>query len=317
MQYELIIPVASKDIDVLIYTMNYIIKYIPAQRYIVISSSQGLKSFETIKKQYPEIEFMDEDKIIAGLTIDALKEYMMTRGYNLSKLGWYYQQFIKMAYCKIATTEYYMTWDADTVPVKPVHMFDEDIVPFFDLKKEYEIEYFKTNEKMLSLGKYTDKDDSFISEHMIFSKKYMKELIAKIENSSDEAWYFNIFHFIDYHVLRDGKSGFSEFETYGNYIMKYYPTSYRMRKVRALRAGGRVFKLPLSEEEIDWLGESFFSVSFEGGIKKGQKVPMLYKNKQVRAVMDARKYERLIALYYRIKNLKIFAVQACKLRGKK
>ena len=61
-----------------------------------------------------------------------------------SSAGWYYQQFLKMAYCNHCDNEYYLTWDADTIPLRPISMFHSSGAPYLFTKTEYMASYFKT-----------------------------------------------------------------------------------------------------------------------------------------------------------------------------
>ena len=67
---------------------------------------------------------------------------------NTCRVGWYEQQFLKMEYSKICKNDYYLIWDSDTIPIKPVKMFDNN-KPIFDMKKEHHSPYFITLDKLI------------------------------------------------------------------------------------------------------------------------------------------------------------------------
>ena len=63
---------------------------------------------------------------------------------------------------------------------------------------------------------------------MIFEKKYINELISKIEKNHNELFY-NIFLKT---VTDKNGSGASEYEIYFNYMLKYNPDKIQIRKLR-------------------------------------------------------------------------------------
>ena len=66
--------------------------------------------------------FMEENLLVPK---EKLKELFYEIGIeNLNRTGWYEQQFLKMAYSRICNNEFYLIWDSDTFPIKPVNMFE-------------------------------------------------------------------------------------------------------------------------------------------------------------------------------------------------
>jgi hypothetical protein len=70
-----------------------------------------------------------------------------------------------------------------------------------------------------------DKNKSGICHHMIFEKKYIDELISKIEKNHNELFY-NVFLKT---VTDKTASGASEYEIYFNYMLKYHPDKIKIR----------------------------------------------------------------------------------------
>ncbi|MCR5420827.1 MAG: DUF6492 family protein, partial [Lachnospiraceae bacterium] len=167
--------------------------------------------------------FICEDELLPFDSIKKIYEELLSKSSvtNPSSVNWYYQQFLKMAYSAICTTDYYLCWDSDTLPLKKIELFNAAGKPYLDVKAENNSSYFSTIEKLFGYGKIIDK--SFISEHMFFNKKLMSELITMIENSS-----FDGIHFYEKILNAVGSDnlalGFSEFETYGTFIGMNYPS---------------------------------------------------------------------------------------------
>ena len=72
-----------------------------------------------------------------------------------------------------------------------------------------------------------DRNKSGICHHMIFEKKYIDELISKIEKNHNELFY-NVFLKT---VTAKNKPGASEYEIYFNYMLKYNPDKILIRKL--------------------------------------------------------------------------------------
>lgn len=130
-------------------------------------------------------------------------------------------------------------------------------------KTEHHAPYFNTIDKLLDAPKKADY--SFISEHMIFNVKIMRELIARIEQAEipgcpkGTLWFEKCVYAIQPGVLQ----GFSEFETYGTYCLNYYPDIFKLRKFRTFRRGGLIFGMMASTKEIDSLKDDLDTCSFE------------------------------------------------------
>lgn len=93
-------------------------------------------------------------------------------------------------------------------------------------------------------------DFSFISEYMIMDKSIVNEMIHKIEQRNECYWIEAILKCIN-ELDRFG-SGFSEYETYGNYIFKNHQDLCGTLRLKTIRRGKDVFggKVP-SKRELD------------------------------------------------------------------
>jgi hypothetical protein len=100
---------------------------------------------------------------------------------------------------------------------------------------------------------------------MMINKKIMKELIHNIEmNEQLQGKYFfeKILYAVNKKDIEYG--GFSEFETYGNYVLNYYPDMYTFRKLKTYRQGGMVIeKSQINNETLNWVAKDYDTISFE------------------------------------------------------
>ena len=123
---------------------------------------------------------MNEDQLLPK---EDLVNFFLNLGMDdMSRTGWYEQQFIKMEYSRICKKDYYLLWDSDTIPIRNINMFDNN-KPIFDMRKEHHSPYFNSLNRLihdLHFSKF-----SYISEHMLIKTEYMKNLLDIIENNTN------------------------------------------------------------------------------------------------------------------------------------
>ena len=145
---------------------------------------------------------------------------------QLKRNGWYLQQLLKL-YALIIIPEILDTClvlDADTFFLKPT-VFIKNNKCLYNFGTEYHEPYFT---HMLKLDKElikVYKNKSGICHHMMFEKKYVNELINKIEEKHNDKFY-NIFLKM---VTDFNESGASEYEIYFNYVFKNYVNNVEIR----------------------------------------------------------------------------------------
>ena len=190
---------------------------------IIFVSSEPIKELIANADLGSSIGFVDESSLIPFDTVHKvmekhLAEILQGESCPRGATGWYYQQFLKMQYARVCKDEFYMVWDGDTIPCRPINMFSEAGAPYLDLKYEYHEAYFETLETLLpGMRKCIKK--SFISEHMLINTKLMCQLLDKIESNSlieGDTFWEKIIHAIPPRRIVD--SAFSEFETYGTFV---------------------------------------------------------------------------------------------------
>jgi hypothetical protein len=263
--FDVLLPVAQKDIVNLKLCIKKIIENINPRKIIVVAN-------KIIKNKIQEdntIEYCDEDTLYNSLTLDKTNEIIkyLTNDAMVHS-GWYFQQFLKMAYAYKSNSEYYLIWDSDTIPLNRIQFFiNKNKIDkcLFSMKDEYHIQYFKTIKVLFSGAVPKLTNESFISEHMMINKNIMLEMIDKIENNSNingKFFYEKILYAIDREDLSN--YGFSEFETYGNYVLKFHPDKYDTRELRTFRAGSTLINKNYVDENIlNWVSKSCDTISFE------------------------------------------------------
>ena len=252
---KIVIPIKADDMQVVLKNLEHYQRFLQFDNLIVVTSGK----LEEAVEKYKNIKIIDEDTLIEGLTFVALKKYLDQLG-AIGRTGWYFQQFLKLGYALKTEDEYYMIWDADTVPIKPIEIFDEKGQPFFDIKTEYHKPYFETMKRLLNIEKTID--GSFISEHMLFKTSFVREMIDEIQMiNPSQPWFFNVIDAIDKEDLPF--SGFSEYETYGTYVVNKHPGFYNLREFDSVRCGKKIFGELPREEVCRWLSNEYSTISFE------------------------------------------------------
>ena len=255
---KLVVPTIPQDIGKLLENIGIYFNFLPIKEICVIG---GGKVEALLPQNYP-IVFIDENELV---DFDAIKNLIVKRTRNNEagkRAGWYVQQFIKMGFARTCPDDFYLLWDSDTVPLKPVNMLEADS-PIFDCKTEYHEPYFKTIEKLFpNLKKCIE--GSFISEHMIIKTSLMRQMLNEIEANEALAGGNFAEKIINAVPVEDlGKSGFSEFETFGTYVQSKFPDEYSLREWKSLRCGGLFFDGALSATTVSWLARYYDAISFE------------------------------------------------------
>lgn len=229
----------------------------------IITDSRMAKYLPNLVKSSDQCKVIDENHIVEGMSFARIDSIIKALGRRHTKSGWYYQQFLKMGFAmsRYCETDYYLSWDSDTIPLKEIVFFDSDDHPCFTMKTEFHKPYFNTMQRVLSIGKTNP--NSYIAEHMMFNKQIMEEMLVKIENSNvnGKVWFEKILYSLEPEDV--STFSFSEFETYGTYCHLFHPELYVERHLNSLRRGGLIQGRFISERILKSLAEDFDIASFE------------------------------------------------------
>ena len=265
MVYDVIIPVAFKDYSFLKKSYKYLCENLGAEHIFILTNAQMASYLPSIIKNDSRFVVINEDHLLSGLTYETIHSIIKSQGREHTNTGWFFQQFLKMGFAlsKFCKNEFYMSWDADTIPVKKLEFFDVNNHPYFTMKSEFHQPYFDTMEKLIGLRKANP--SSYIAEHMMFNRNVMKELISTIETNSDvdgDTWFEKVMNAIPPEIVCT--NSFSEFETYGTYCAKYHPRMYVERTMNGFRLGGLIQGRFVSKRILQgFSGYDYSVVSFE------------------------------------------------------
>ena len=258
---QIVIIHSKRDNEILSRCIPYIIRYVSVNGIHIITQKDNIQEIRS--KFSDSINVLNEDEIIPGLEFGNIKNGLKKCTIPEKRYGWYFQQFLKMAWAmNDLAKEWYMVWDSDTIPLHNIKFFDESGKPVFTTKTEFNKVYFETIYMILGLERQVN--HSFIAENMLIKKSIMQELIKEIEKT-DALDGNKFFEKIMAAIIKSSSPyyAFSEFETYGNYVISKYPDLYSVIIRMSCRKGARRFGLKPTNFDLSRLARRFEIVSFE------------------------------------------------------
>ena len=204
---DVVIPIISKDLKILPLCLEGVRKCVAntiKQIYIVAPDKQEIKDF----CQEHGLVFVDENSVFGFAPRDL--KLITTSGDDRS--GWIFQQLVKLS-GKVGTCRYYLCIDADHVLIHPhVFLTDEQKTVFYLSYEEHQ-PYYDNIRRLLPDVKIGSL--SYVDHKMLFDKDKLEELHQAITRCNEgKPWHEAILDSID----RNTHAGFSEFETYGNFV---------------------------------------------------------------------------------------------------
>ncbi len=211
MELDVIIPLDIKDIGMLHLTVESVRKnlYHPIGNIFVISANNA--DMRVLCKNH-QCAWIDEDNV---LPIKLKDINYKVKGKN-DRSGWIFQQLLKLSCDNISNGKHVLVMDADTILVRP-QVFELNNKMLLLQANEYRRPYYITFEKIFKFR--TVVPYSFIAHHMLFSTHHVKLMKLYMEEIHDVPWYKAIIEHLDQNEM----SSFSEYETYGNWMMKKFP----------------------------------------------------------------------------------------------
>ena len=207
-QVDYVVSVAARQkLEVWGVTAQMLLKYLPATTYEVIVPARDIELF---RENTPSgIAVTSEADYIKDFA-QPLRERL---GEENGRFGWYLQQFIKLeAVKRNSHLQKLVIWDADTVPLGPLALFDDEGIPVFYRGEENHTPYFDEIRVLFGLEKTVD--FSFVAQCMPVTGQWVSEFFSELEQRHNVSWWQAIIQHID---PQEG-SGFSEYETLGTFL---------------------------------------------------------------------------------------------------
>ncbi len=207
---DVVIPVIQKDLLILPLCLEGIkacVQHPVENTYIVAPNQPEIIDF--CKKN--ALIFVEESSVLGLAPSDLNLQITFPNGDTANRSGWLFQQLIKLS-GKVGTKENYLCIDADHILVQPHIFIAEDKRSVFYFSSENHQPYYNSIKKLL--GDIPLAPLSYIAHKMIFNRKQVESLHEAIQQHTGKLWTDAILHYCD----RTTISGFSEFETYGNFV---------------------------------------------------------------------------------------------------
>ena len=179
-----------------------------------------------------EIVFVDEETFFVkhfGLTMTDLNQVFCnkTDNDNHREFGWWYQQLIKLgASTQIEDiSESYVVWDGDLIPLTKWELCSQDTFHAAILQDQPRSEfnrqeYNKCIRHLLGIDVAKPFEGTFVTHHMVFQKKYLKEMFEHICLCDKWSWPI---YFIS---LSHSFYRFSEYLLYATFMMHFHSDAF-------------------------------------------------------------------------------------------
>jgi hypothetical protein len=222
---NLITLCCAKHIDVWKINSNQILKYIKSNKYTLIVPKLDLELF---KKNTPEEYQVYSEDIYLSKSVKIL---LNKKCKNISRRGWYLQQFIKIASLrKIKNEDIFVIWDSDNIPLKKIFFKKKKKILFYK-SEEHHLPYFDFIRKVFKIEKKTK--NSFVAQCLPCKGKWINNFFKYIEKNYNENWEDVFINNINFH----SHSAFSEYETLGTFFYENFHKEMKFLKNNYQRYG--------------------------------------------------------------------------------
>jgi len=264
MDFELLILTIERDVGKLAFGMSLLRRYLGPRRTVFVAPEACIARLEEARIPQEGDLTLVEDEILEGLKLSLVRDLLRARGADPRRAGWYFKQLVIFAYAaRPGAADRYLVWDADTLPLREMSFFDDGGRAIFDVTPFLHAPYFETLRNMLGIERQVDY--SFISDHMMLEKEIVLALLDRIfgaEVPDGDSLARRVLSSIPDEGL-DGGSGFSEYETYGNFTAAYFPKRFISRESSRTRMGSSFFGLQPSNAGLFALSRKYSWANFE------------------------------------------------------
>ena len=251
---EIVFLVTKKDNKIFEFSLSYADKL--AQNFeqpiiTVITPSSNIDNLYNLKpKVVSQLRVLDEEIFLT----EELKEKILKK--FPKRYGWVLQQLIKIDFVRKSQAKGVMVIDADTFLLRNRKWLYKNEIQLITPTYEYHAPYYKILNKMLKTSvspKFT-----FVSHHMIFQPKYMREIFSQL----------NWNYLIDicetvFPLVEDYMSPFSlDYELYAQYMFSHHADKVILGKWANATGKSEQLQIDRTLIESQKLSLKFFSISF-------------------------------------------------------
>jgi hypothetical protein len=244
---DVVIPVIERDLPILSLVICSLRKFSlnPIDKIYILSPSSDL-----IKIFCENNSCFYKDETELNLPIKQSLKYIANGN---DRSGWLFQQLIKLSANNISDKEYVLVFDADTILLKP-QLFVSKSKMMINCSDEYHWPYHEPIKKLLKIDKLFCL--SFVSHYMILNAKILTQLKSDIEKFNNCSWAEAVINSVN----MNEPSGFSEYETYGNYV--YFKHRNKINLLYWNNVSVKRENIILLDNLIKLYSKNFKSVSF-------------------------------------------------------
>ena len=258
--FDIVMPYGGKAYYVAVQAIKHLEEYCPFRKFYIVTDKRNFWRFKYLGVR--DLVLIEEDELIPKVTYRNIQDYLYERGTTPQIAGWYLQQFLKMGMSRHADiADFYLIWDSDTIMLQPMELFTEDCRVILAQASERHEPYFRTYRRLMGMPPTSER--SFIAEHMMVNSSHMRSLIRGIggNSPSEGGWVWRILNSIDKSDL--ARNGFSEFETYGNFVCTHYPESVVVKDLPSTRDATKLFGLYPNKYDLFRLSYKYQYATFE------------------------------------------------------
>lgn len=245
-----------RDLPVACYAIEYAYKFIDFDQCYLIVPDNDCRAFA--RRLNPQIHVVAESDFFSHFNRnkvhDALSEQFKYR------TNWYLQQLIKIsasrALCEQGDV---LIWDSDTVPLRKLNFQTHSGQIQFYRGKEFHAPYFQSINSLLNFE--ASNTVSFISQCFYLRKQWICAFVDYVEDTHRQPWPHAILSCLE----NKNYAEFSEYETLGAYIARFYPGEFQMTDRKWLRLGSSYLlgRENINDRRLARLGCEFDFVAFE------------------------------------------------------
>jgi hypothetical protein len=279
---QIVCACRARDLPVFELTADRLQKLVPFARLNVFAPDRDCATIAS--RIGKNVNVIAEGDAIPGVTIERLRELKL-QGFPQAA-GWYLQQLLKLQFARMSQEDdYYLIWDADTVPLRPMKFFDEAGKMLLTKAHEFHPLYFETYRTLLHSE--PNREFSFIAQHIIVQKSVAREMMCRIEENlpGNESWAWKLMKALP----TTGKNLFSEYETYGHYIKNHYPDRVAFVERAWQRSMTHYTGRPIpTEHELQELARRYDYAAFERAYSGWRRIAYRWWN-QIRGCSQTKK----------------------------
>lgn len=208
-------------------TSHLMLEYVEASDYYLFVPKKQILAFKKITPKKFTI-YSQED--LGRDYMGELYEKIL-RAENLSRIGWYAQQFHKINALRQLDQSNLAIWDADCVPVRRIALYDAESKPIYMRASEQNPDYFELISRLLGMKKIVN--SSFVIPGFPILKIWVSEFIKYLEELHQVSWFDAILTNVDFKK----RSGFSETETLGTWLSNVHLNEMKFQNLNWDRSG--------------------------------------------------------------------------------